>query len=95
MKKTKFYILVMENGKTATRRVDGYADYICGLPIGLHKTAAGWTVSELSTGLAIRTGRTRAAALENARPLFDRVSENLLSDKFVKARKVISAAYAG
>lgn len=95
MKKTKYFILVNGKGKREARPVNGYFEYVGGLPLGLHKTGAVWTVSELSTGCKITDGRTRAEAMENARPHLDRVRK-LITEKYMQtARDTISAAYAG
>ena len=96
MKRTKFYILVCnEKRKQEARRVDGYFEYVGGLPLGLHKTGTTWTVTELSTGLKITDGRTRADAMENARPWLDKAKMMILDKRMQAARDMISAAYAG
>lgn len=96
MKKTKFYILVCnEKHKQEARRVDGYFEYVGGLPLGLHKTGATWTVTELSTGLKITDGRTMADAMENAQPWLDKAKMMILDKRMQAARDMISAAYAG
>ena len=93
MKRTQFYILVRNNGETKTERVKGYAETINGLPIGLHKDGAAWTVTELSTGMAFADGRTRADAIEKAQPLFDKVAGMVKKEMYKSARKMICEAY--
>lgn len=96
MKKTKFYILVCnEKQEKEARPVNGYFEYVGGLPLGLHKNGATWTVTELSTGCKITEGRTRADAMENARPYLDRVRKLITETYMQAARDTISAAYAG
>lgn len=100
MKKTKFYIAVYDpkkRGQTA-RPVNGYFEYVCGLPLGFHKGPeknASWAVTELSTGLKITEGRTRNDALENALPYLDMVCKRITEDKVKPLREMIDAAYAG
>lgn len=93
MKKTKFYISGRHNGKAEARLVNGYVETINGLPIGIHKTPAGWNVSELSTGLKFTEGRTRAEAMNKALEMLDYVSDVIKRDIYDNARKMISAAY--
>ena len=97
MKKTRFYISIFDSetrGQVA-KQVDGYFEYVAGLPLGFHKNGAVWTCTELSTGCAITQGRTRADALEKARPYFDKVCKMIINDKMRPLRDMISAAYAG
>ena len=94
MKKTKFYIYMSAGGGLKkTEKVSGYADTIDGLPIGLHKAGRAWTVTELSTGLKITDGRTRAEALEKLQPMLDLVHRKITDDSFSPARDLIMAAY--
>lgn len=96
MKRTKFYILVCnEKREKEARPVNGYFEYIGGLPLGLHKTGTTWTVTELSTGCKITEGRTRADAMENARPYLDKVRKMITENYMQTARDTINAAYAG
>lgn len=100
MKKTKFYIAVYDpkkHGQTA-KPVNGYFEYVCGLPLGFHKGTGKkpvWTVTELSTGLKIADGNTRENALERAMPLLDMVCKRITEDKVRPLREMIDAAYAG
>lgn len=97
MKRTKFYIAVYNSEKHAqdAQQVEGYFDYVAGLPLGFHKSGGAWTCSELSTGCAITYGRTRAEALEKARPYFDQVCMRITEDKMQSIRRMINAAYKG
>ena len=98
MKKTKFYISIFDSetrGQVA-KQVDGYFEYVAGLPLGFHKSGGKipvWTCTELSTGCKIADGRTRADALENARPLFDKVCKKIISDDMRPIREMIDLAY--
>lgn len=97
MKKTKFFIAVYdaEKHEQTAKPVNGYFDYVAGLPLGFHKSGGAWTCTELSTGCAIAYGRTRAEALEKARPYFDQVCMRITEDKMQSIRRMISAAYKG
>lgn len=98
MKKTRFYISVFDSethGQVA-KQVEGYFEYVAGLPLGFHKSGGKipvWTCTELSTGCKIAEGRTRADALENARPLFDKVCETIIRDDMRRLRDMIETAY--
>lgn len=99
MKKTKFYIAVYDPKKRGqvAKAVDGYFEYVAGLPLGFHKSGGKkpvWTCTELSTGCKIADGTTRADALENARPYFDMVCKRITDEKLQGLRGIISAAYA-
>ena len=97
MKKTKFFIAVYNSETHAqdAQQVEGYFEFVAGLPLGFHKSDGAWTCSELSTGCAITYGRTRAEALEKARPYFDRVCKLILDEKMQPVRRMITAAYNG
>ena len=99
MKKTKFYISVFdrEQMKPVAKPVNGYFEYYAGLPLGFHKDdkkPSVWTVTELSSGIKITEGYTRTEALENVKPLLDKVELMLVNDKYNKYRDMIAAAYA-
>lgn len=97
MKKTRFFISVYdaEKHEQTAKPVNGYFDYVAGLPLGFHKSGGAWTCTELSTGCAIAYGRTRADALEKARPHFDEVCLKIIDEKMRGLREMISAAYKG
>ena len=93
----------MHDGKTAeltmlviTRaRAVGVLCYASIGDVHCRKDGGAWTCSELSTGCAIAYGRTRAEALEKARPYFDQVCMRITEDKMQSIRRMISAAYKG
>lgn len=95
MKKTMFFISVYDSetkGQKA-KPVNGYFEYVAGLPLGFHKSGAVWICSELSTGCRIAEGKTRAAALDNARQYFDLVCKRILDNDMKRLRDMITAAY--
>lgn len=99
MKRTIFFIAVWDpkTHSPAAKAVNGFFEYVGGLPLGFHKgpgKSAVWTVTELSTGCKITEGRTRADAYENARPHLDEIRMKITDKKMEKLRGIISAAYA-
>lgn len=95
MKKTAFFITVRDHGKTTTRKVTGYYEYVAGLPIGLHKVAErAWVATELSTGLSITTCETRVKALEKVSSMAGVIHSALNDDAIISAKERISAAYS-
>lgn len=98
MKKTKFYIYgFFGEKKPQARQVNGYFEFIDGVPLGLHKPEKEtcWAVTELSTGLRITDGQTRQKALDNVLEFLPRVRAEIGQDRFKKVKEIIRAAYAG
>lgn len=95
MKRTKYFITVRRDGKTQAELVNGYYDFVDGLAVGAHKTGEkSWTVSELSTGLAIVSSSTRKDAFDKFLSMTGTVHKALKDTDYAAIKAIINNAYA-
>lgn len=104
MKKAKFFITTMGknqgNSNPKAEERDGYIDTINGINIGFHANrddkgkVLDWTATELTTGFAVGTGKTRKAAAEFVEKHIDKLKVKLKDVGLDKYREVIKKANA-
>lgn len=104
MKKGKFFITTMGknqgNANPKAEERDGYIDTIKGVKIGFHANrddkgkVLDWTATELTTGFAVGTGKTRKAAAEFVEKHIDKLKAKLKDAGLDKYREVIKKANA-
>lgn len=91
--KTQYLITVKENTETVFKTVNGYFNYMDGLPLAAHKVDKTWIITELSTGLAITSAETRTEAFEKVEPMIEKIKERLMDERYDDLKVKIMMRY--